>query len=81
MRVRTGDPSPSEAGSSDVRRFHQELASLHARVFGPMAAGDVGMEDLVIELRKSPIELRCRVLTLIDQVQASFKQIGRKLAE
>ncbi len=46
-----------------------------------MAAGDVGMEDLVIELRKSPIELRCRVLTLIDQVQASFKQIGRKLAE
>ena len=81
MRLRTGNPSSSRAGISDVRRFHQELTSFHARVFGPLAAGDAGMEHLVVELRRSPSEFRRRVLTQIDQVQASFKQIRRKLAE
>jgi len=80
MRFRTGNPSPSGAGSSHLRRFHQELTSFHAPVFGPLAAGDFGMQDLVIELHKCPSEFRRRVLILIDQVRASFKQIRRKLA-
>lgn len=81
MRAPTGNPSPPRAGISDVRRFHQELTSFHARVIGPLEEGDVGMDDLVIELRKCPSELRRRVLTLIDQLQDSFKQIRRNLAD
>jgi len=45
-----------------------------------LAAGDFGMQDLVIELHKCPSEFRRRVLILIDQVRAIFKQIRRKLA-
>lgn len=81
MRVRTGRPSSSGPVNSDVRHFNQELTSFHARAFGPLVEGDVSMDDLVIELRKCPSDLRRRVLTLIDQVQDSFKQIRRTLAD